>query len=73
MKKSVIALTDEMWEELKNVLELYKSQIKKINKRRDIERQTDKDKEKPIDLHGGSNTVITAVGIDLPTAGVKRI
>ena len=73
VKKSGIALTDEMWEELKNVLELYKSQIKKINKRRDIERQTDKDKERPIDLHGGSNTVITAVGIDLPTAGVKRI
>ena len=73
VKKSGIALTDEMWEELKNVLELYKSQIKKINKRRDEERQKQKDREKPIDLHGGSNTVITSVGIDLPTAGVKRI
>jgi hypothetical protein len=62
-----------MWEELKNVLELYKSQIKKINKRRDEDRQKQKDREKPIDLHGGSNTVITSVGIDLPTAGVKRI
>jgi hypothetical protein len=73
VKKSGIALSDEMWEELKNVLELYKSQIKKINKRRDIERQNDKDKERPTDLHGGSNTVITRVGIDLPTTGVKRI
>lgn len=73
VKKSGIALTDEMWEELKNVLELYKSQIKKINKRRDEDRQKQKDREKPIDLHGGSNTVITSVGIDLPTAGVKRI
>jgi hypothetical protein len=73
VKKSGIALTDEMWEELKNVLELYKSQIKKINKRRKEERDKDKEKDKNIDLHGGSNTVITAVGIDLPTAGVKRI
>lgn len=73
VKKSGIALTDEMWEELKNVLELYKSQIKKINKRRDEDRQKQKDREKPIDLHGGSNTVIKLVGIDLPTAGVKRI
>lgn len=75
VKKSGIALTDEMWEELKNVLELYKSQIKKINKRRKEEREKEKEREtgKTIDLHGGSNTVITAVGIDLPTAGVKRI
>lgn len=75
VKKSGIALTDEMWEELKNVLELYKSQIKKINKRRKEEREKEKEKEsgKTTDLHGGSNTVITAVGIDLPTAGVKRI
>jgi hypothetical protein len=75
VKKSGIALTDEMWEELKNVLELYKSQIKKINKRRKEEREKEKEKEigKTVDIHGGSNTVITAVGIDLPTAGVKRI
>jgi len=73
VKKSGIALTEEMWEELKNVLELYKSQIKKMNKRREAERETEKDKGKTIDLHGGSNTVITAVGIDLPSVGVKRI
>jgi len=75
VKKSGIALTDEMWEELKNVLELYKSQIKKINKRRKDEREKEKEKDsgKNVDLHGGSNTVISAVGLDLQTAGVKRI
>jgi hypothetical protein len=73
VKKSGIALTDEMWEELKNVLELYKSQIKKINKRRKDEREKEKNKNKTIDLHVGSNTIINSVGIDLPTAGVKRI
>ena len=73
VKKSGIALTDEMWEELKNVLELYKSQIKKINKRRKDEREKEKEKSRNIDIHGGSNTVITTAGVDLPTAGVKRI
>lgn len=73
VKKSGILLTDEMWEELKNVLELYKSQIKKINKRRKEERDKEKEKTANIDLHGGSNTVIKTVGIDLPTTGVKRI
>ena len=73
VKKSGIALTDEMWEELKNVLELYKSQIKKINKRRKDEREKEKEKTRNIDIHGGSNTVITTAGVDLPTAGVKRI
>lgn len=73
VKKSGIALTDEMWEELKNVLELYKSQIKKINKRRKDERDKEKEKSRNIDIHGGSNTVITTAGVDLPTAGVKRI
>lgn len=73
VKKSGIALTDEMWEELKNVLELYKSQIKKINKRRKEEREKEKEKTRAVDLHGGSNTVITTAGLDLPTAGVKRI
>lgn len=73
VKKSGIALTDEMWEELKNVLELYKSQIKKINKRRKDEREKEKEKSRNIDIHGGSNIVITTAGVDLPTAGVKRI
>lgn len=73
VKKSGIALTDEMWEELKNVLELYKSQIKKINKRRKDEREKEKEKSRTVDLHGGSNIAITTAGVDLPTAGVKRI
>jgi hypothetical protein len=73
VKKSGIALTDEMWEELKNVLELYKAQIKKINKRRKDERESEKVKTGNIDLHGGSNTAIKTAGGDLPTAGVVRI
>jgi hypothetical protein len=73
VKKSGIALTDEMWEELKNVLELYKSQIKKINKRRKDERFQEKTKIKTVDLHGGSNSIISTAGKDLPTTGVKRI
>jgi hypothetical protein len=73
VKKSGIVLTDEMWEELKNVLELYKSQVKKINKRRKDEREKEKNKVRNIDLHGGSNTIISTVGIDLPTASVRRI
>lgn len=73
VKKSGIALTDDMWEELKNVLEKYKAEVKRINKRRKDEREKAKEKDKSIDLHVSSNTVISNASEDLPNPNVKRI
>jgi hypothetical protein len=73
VKKSGIALTDDMWEELKNVLENYKAGIKKINKARKEEREKAKEKDKNVDLHVGSNSIIKNASEDLPNPLVKRI
>ena len=73
VKKSGIALTDDMWEEIKNAIETYKPGIKDINKRRKAEREKELEKKKPTDLHGGSNTIISLAGGYLPNPTIKRI
>lgn len=71
VKKSGILLSDEMWQELRDVLESYKTQLKGAAKKKKAEKN--KAKAAGADLHGGSNAVISSVGSDLPNAGVKRI
>jgi hypothetical protein len=73
VKKSGITLKDEMWENLKNALETYKLEIKKINTRRKNEREKEKEKTPKGNIHGNSNTIISTAGPDLPTPDVKRI
>lgn len=73
VKKSGIALPDEMWEELKDKLELYKGGIKKIIKARKDERESSRIKKGGSDLHKPSNTIIEQAKPDLPNPTIKRI
>jgi hypothetical protein len=73
VKKSGIILKDEMWEDLKNALESYKSAVKSINNRRKNERENEKSKKEKSNIHGNSNTIISTASPDIPTADVKRI
>ena len=73
VKKSGIALHDEMWEDMKEVLENYKAEIKKINKGRMNAREKEKLKSVGNDLHKISNTIINTASPDLQSAASKRI
>jgi plasmid maintenance system antidote protein VapI len=73
VKKSGIALPDEMWEDLKEQLELYKAEIKKRSKQKLAKREKDLIKKGGGDLHKPSNTVIDLAKQDIPNPNVKRI
>ena len=73
VKKSGIALHDEMWEDMKEVLENYKAEIKKINKSRMNAREKEKLKSHGNDLHKISNTMINSASPDLQSAASQRI
>lgn len=73
VKKSGIALPDEMWEELKEQLELYKAEIKKKNSQKKAKREKERIKQGGGDLHKPSNTIIEQARHDLYNPNVKRI
>ena len=73
VKKSGIALPDEMWEDLKEHLEQYKAEIKKRNSQKRTKREKDRMKKGGGDLHEPSNTVIELAKQDLPHPSLKRI
>lgn len=73
VKKSGIALPDEMWEDLKEHLEQYKAEIKKRNSQKRSKREKDQMKKGGGDLHKSSNAVIDLAKHDLPNPSMKRI
>lgn len=73
VKKSGIALPDEMWEDLKEHLEQYKAEIKKRNSQKRAKREKDQMKKGGGDLHKSSNAVIDLAKHDLPNPSMKRI
>jgi len=73
VKKSGIALPDEMWEDLKEQLELYKAEIKKRNNQKKAKREKDQIQKGGSDLHKSSNTIIDLAKQDLPNPNIKRI
>lgn len=70
VKKSGLMLSDEMWENLKNSLQMSKQHLKASLKDK-------KDKKKKsidtTDIHRGSNKTIFGAGPDLSTPGITRI